>query len=827
VSGTKYVGGIAGYVIGSSVTNNCATGDVTGTGECVGGVVGIVDNYTANCIVASCYATGAVSGKDKVGGIAGAIESHEPSSISSVTNCAALNPSVTATDIGGSAGRAAGFAVNTAVLLNNVAFEDMTVTAGGEDKTLDRGMNTIDGADTGKAALQSAAGFPSALTAEPWDYAPGNLPGLNGPVPMPAQLRLSGFFRGAGSRESPFEISTPAELAKLAELVNGADTNATYGAGGVHYRLMNDLDLRQYVTDEYGNYTNGWISIGKYSSASSQSAPFRGVFDGDGHVITGLCINDGTSDYAGLFGYVKGADADNPAEIKNLSVDADISAGNFVGGAAGCIEYGVITNCRVTGAVSGVSFIGGVAGAVAGGGSIANSYATGAVSGTGNNVGGIAGSVVGSVKNCYATGAVRGNDNVGGIAGLVDGGRVENCVALNPSVTGAGANAGRAAGTCADGTLKNNAAFSDMRVKTSGGAKSIVEGQGEAAKTGDGRGVNAFDTVAAGLRLYTAMPHEPLEYGFASPAFWTASETAKPAGVGWSGEIWHFEENRLPVLKGFGGSDGIGGQTGDAGLYNSGRDIRFAAVSFPRGGPLYTGNPAFIDDLALVGFGNETLRLGEDYFWGDYSNNIKSGYGTAMATLFGMGNYKGDQRVSFDILAPVVAERAFGGGNINIIKTMNSVENEENADKNAENEIDEGENAENETGNSGERAKDAAAVAGETGAGEANAGGEASEAAAVSEDKDENDVRRDPNVPPALAFGGGPAGGEEREAGAISERPGAGGEGSGDAAPSEGEKDDSPAASGRPFGAGPALALAALLLAGAGLTLFTRIRRRG
>jgi hypothetical protein len=91
-----------------------------------------------------------------------------------------------------------------------------------------------------------------------------------------------------------------------------------------------------------------------------------------------------------------------------------------VGGLAG--QAVSIAKSYATGSVSGTGYVGGLAGNVSS--SIATSYATGNVSGSGNssNIGGLAGRCSGSVANCYATGAVTASGGYGSIGGLTGNG---------------------------------------------------------------------------------------------------------------------------------------------------------------------------------------------------------------------------------------------------------------------------------------------------------------------------------------------------------------------------------------------------------------------
>jgi len=81
VTGTDYVGGLVGRVIGpfnAEVSNSRAHGDVTATNNYAGGLIGSIEDRV---FVAQNYATGQVSGVDAVGGLAGSINVTLPSTI--------------------------------------------------------------------------------------------------------------------------------------------------------------------------------------------------------------------------------------------------------------------------------------------------------------------------------------------------------------------------------------------------------------------------------------------------------------------------------------------------------------------------------------------------------------------------------------------------------------------------------------------------------------------------------------------------------------------------------------------------------------------------
>ncbi len=327
-------------------------------------------------------------------------------------------------------------------------------------------------------------------------------------VYIPAQ-RMMMRMGGGGTDTSPLEITTAAQLAEIATLVNAGrletflfnDSTIT-----VYLELQNDIDLSGYGASYNGG--KGWVPIG------IDGKPFKGSFDGDGHTISGLYINDANLDNAGLFGCVSGG------SITSLSLSAvNIHAGDWAGAIAGYIDAGNIENCRGNGTVSGGSNIGGVVGwvdtsaslikacsfagmvsgsaswtgGVAGrvsGGPLQHSYSTATVNGN-NWVGGVIGMVEdnGTVEYCYATGAVKGSECVGGIAGMNGENCIlQSCAALNSDVKASASDGGRVTGANYMGTLSGNVAFSGM---TGGGSDKTADGL-------DGADMSAADIKADG-----------------------------------------------------------------------------------------------------------------------------------------------------------------------------------------------------------------------------------------------------------------------------------------------------------------------------------------
>ena len=242
-------------------------------------------------------------------------------------------------------------------------------------------------------------------------------------------------FRGAGTEDSPYLISTPKELKMLADTVKGGND-----CSGLYFRLERDIDLSGLCGEDIGGKEVSWTPIGAHigSKFSFSGTAFSGIFDGNEHEIAGLYINVPGSGYdgyyMGLFGYISGG------TVKNLGVDGYVNGYRFIGGVVGYNENGTVENCYNNGKVTGAyGYIGGIAGDNEGG-TVKNCHNSGEVSHRGSStcVGGVVGyngcgttagkAISGTIDNCCNTGKVSGYNSVGGIAGLSNGeGIVQNC----------------------------------------------------------------------------------------------------------------------------------------------------------------------------------------------------------------------------------------------------------------------------------------------------------------------------------------------------------------------------------------------------------------
>ena len=213
------------------------------------------------------------------------------------------------------------------------------------------------------------------------------------------------------------------------------------------YELTADLDFNTDKTgssaavvdssDAYWNGGAGWVPIGSDSSASTQ---YSATFDGDGHTISNLFISRNSTNHVGLFGTTSATSA-----VRNVGLEsASVTGQNYTGALIGSV-YGTLLDASYsTGSVAGNDNVGGLVGHSSGAsgatGIIQRSYSTAGVTGSGQLIGGLAGSFGGAIKASYATGAVTGADYVGGLVGSFSGGITASY--FTGSATGTGGNVG-------------------------------------------------------------------------------------------------------------------------------------------------------------------------------------------------------------------------------------------------------------------------------------------------------------------------------------------------------------------------------------------------
>ena len=220
---------------------------------------------------------------------------------------------------------------------------------------------------------------------------------------------------GGGTQENPYLIQSRTDFDTFANPANAA----TYWASGVYTKLICNLDMADTI------YTQAVIAPDMDTEDGTEEfvgTQFTGIFDGNGHVVSGLLVIESEKDYIGLFGAVG-----TGGEVKNLGIEnAGISGRSYVGGLAGQ-TYGSLTNCYVMGwVVSGGYNAGGLTG-WSGTGTLTDCYATCSV-GVDDTAGGLVGwNDSSTLINCYATGSVNSNDTAGGLVGWGNSGSLTGC----------------------------------------------------------------------------------------------------------------------------------------------------------------------------------------------------------------------------------------------------------------------------------------------------------------------------------------------------------------------------------------------------------------
>ena len=153
---------------------------------------------------------------------------------------------------------------------------------------------------------------------------------------------------GDGSKENPYFISNPAQLASIGkELENGEENKYTLDS---HYEIVENLDLSQ-VDDV-------WKPIG------NEVNKFTGSINGNGHTIYNMNISNSASKNIGLFSNIGANGKVENVKFTNINIvgsDDTQSIGTVAGVNEGTISRVEITNLTIS-SLARNCYIGGVAG---------------------------------------------------------------------------------------------------------------------------------------------------------------------------------------------------------------------------------------------------------------------------------------------------------------------------------------------------------------------------------------------------------------------------------------------------------------------------------
>ena len=132
---------------------------------------------------------------------------------------------------------------------------------------------------------------------------------------------------GTGTKDDPYRISTPEQLARLVKQTMSSYWN-NYSTKGKYYVLTNDIVINDTSRADWKEHARDWLTstVNPYGH-DCHSKAFAGVLDGKGHVIKGLYTNlEGEGTGAGLFVSVS-----QNAVIKNLGIEESYLRANMVG----------------------------------------------------------------------------------------------------------------------------------------------------------------------------------------------------------------------------------------------------------------------------------------------------------------------------------------------------------------------------------------------------------------------------------------------------------------------------------------------------------------
>ena len=348
---------------------------------------------------------------------------------------------------------------------------------------------------------------------------------------------------GDGSVGNPYKISSAAELAWFRNQVNS-------GNNSISAELTENIDLVEFCHAKDGTkYTEelSWTPIGNSDNM------YQGTFDGNGKTISNLYINAtywdiGITLFTGFFGYT-----DAGGSIKNITFDNakvksvdDYYTGILVGIAASCIENiktlancsvegkdnvggiageanGNIGNCENHAMVNGAGFVGGIVGRYAYSGKSITSCANyGVITGTRNQVGGMAGYFVsGTIQNCANYGDITGTFYVGNLIGCADECNLDNVLGTG-NVT-ATSNKGQAG--LLVGNIENSSSTASGILAYNSSAKLTINGTvqtGEAVKAIGQGSLTSADKINAftAEQLKSGMVANQLQKNVSGSAKW-------------------------------------------------------------------------------------------------------------------------------------------------------------------------------------------------------------------------------------------------------------------------------------------------------------------
>lgn len=376
VTGRGRVGGIAGM---GGIAENCLnTGEIMIINKAHksagGGIFGIFDDTTASASITACVNLGKVSGGESFGGIVGSTDSKSTGHIS---NCYYNMDAITG-----------GFDAGTALTAGQLC--------GALPEGLDSTIWKEGGVDTSTAAATD--------TGSRFGIATGTYINLTKVAEIgetkTASVPVYNYVTTNGDDWDIYTLITTAE-----EFV-AIGQNRDAAKWSANYVLGNDIDL----------------SGVELSSIGDPEIPYTGKFSGDGHTISHVDMTKENAVYSsGLFAQI-GDQLSKSGKVILLAANGDIVSSFFdAGGICGNLSVGEIYGCSFTGTVKGAR-AGGISGSVGQKAMISQCFFTGDVQGRSAAAGicGMSGAVVGFVNHCISIATIDTTEDDDYLAGITN-----------------------------------------------------------------------------------------------------------------------------------------------------------------------------------------------------------------------------------------------------------------------------------------------------------------------------------------------------------------------------------------------------------------------
>jgi len=334
ITGKSDVAGIVAFLKGGKLANCWSAVDITGT-YTVGGIAANVEDG----IITNCCSYGYVSGTSNVGAIAGVLKGTSTveysyyiyygadkgvGNVSSNSTQTVYRFSSSSTEV----------LTEKELTVDNKTTDNLIALLNEWLDLQEKDSNyrewTFDTSVTGKTRVDGR--YPSLIY-------PDYIAPVDSYYTATASMTALSEAKQDAVSGKCYSISSSDELKLFRDYVN-----AGYNTEGVTFFQNADI----LVT----NSIDQWTPIG-----NDKDIPFKGIYDGQGYVLTGIFIAD-RAEGLGLFGYINSRNA----MVKNVGLQGLIEGGDDCGAIVGVLTAGAVSNCWFDGELTALDRVGGIVG---------------------------------------------------------------------------------------------------------------------------------------------------------------------------------------------------------------------------------------------------------------------------------------------------------------------------------------------------------------------------------------------------------------------------------------------------------------------------------